>query len=41
MGKARKAIEGILKGDFTSKPQDENRCRFCPLEMMCEKEETE
>jgi ATP-dependent helicase/nuclease subunit B len=39
--KARKAIEGILAGNFTSKPQDENRCRYCPLEMMCEKDETE
>lgn len=41
MGKARKAVEGILAGDFTSKPQDENRCRHCPVEMMCDKEEKE
>jgi ATP-dependent helicase/DNAse subunit B len=41
MDRARKAIEGILAGDFTTKPRDENRCRYCPLEMMCEKEETE
>ena len=40
MGKARKAVEGILAGAFTSKPQDENRCRYCPIKMMCEKEET-
>jgi ATP-dependent helicase/nuclease subunit B len=39
MDKARKAIEGILAGDFASRPQDENRCRYCPNEMMCEKEE--
>ncbi len=41
LAKARKAIEGILAGAFTSKPQDQNRCRYCPLDMMCEKEETE
>jgi ATP-dependent helicase/nuclease subunit B len=39
MAKAREAIEGILAGDFASRPQDENRCRYCPNEMMCEKEE--
>ena len=38
MDKARRAIEGILAGDFSSTPQDENKCRFCPNEMMCEKE---
>jgi ATP-dependent helicase/DNAse subunit B len=37
--RARKAIEGILAGDFTAKPRDENKCRYCPNEMMCEKEE--
>jgi inactivated superfamily I helicase/RecB family exonuclease len=40
MDKARKAIEGILAGEFTSTPQDENKCRYCPNEMMCEKSET-
>jgi ATP-dependent helicase/DNAse subunit B len=38
MDKARRAIEGILAGNFPSTPQDENKCRFCPNEMMCEKE---
>jgi len=37
--KARKAIEGIMAGDFPSTPHDENRCRYCPNEMMCEKME--
>jgi ATP-dependent helicase/nuclease subunit B len=36
MDKARKAVEGILAGDFSSTPQDENKCRYCPNEMMCE-----
>jgi ATP-dependent helicase/DNAse subunit B len=35
MDKARKAVEGILAGDFSSTPQDENKCRYCPNEMMC------
>jgi len=39
MDKARKAIEGILAGDFSLRPQDENRCRYCPADMMCEKED--
>jgi ATP-dependent helicase/DNAse subunit B len=39
MDKARKAIERILAGDFPAKPQDENRCRYCPNAMMCEREE--
>ncbi|MGE5173014.1 MAG: PD-(D/E)XK nuclease family protein [Betaproteobacteria bacterium] len=38
MDKARKAVEGILAGDFTSTPQDEKKCRYCPNEMMCENE---
>jgi len=33
--KARKAVEGILAGDFSAKPRDENKCRYCPNEMMC------
>jgi len=40
MEKARKAIMGILTGDFASRPQDENTCRSCPNEIMCEKKET-
>ena len=39
MDKARKAIEGILAGDFASTPRNENICRYCPNEMMCEKRE--
>jgi RecB family exonuclease/inactivated superfamily I helicase len=39
MDKARMAVEGILAGDFPAKPQDKNRCRYCPNEMMCEKKE--
>jgi ATP-dependent helicase/nuclease subunit B len=38
MDKARKAVEGILRGDFTSLPRDENRCRYCPNDMVCERE---
>ena len=37
MDKARKAVEGILAGDFTSTPQDENKCRYRPNEVMREK----
>jgi ATP-dependent helicase/DNAse subunit B len=40
MDKARKAVEGILAGDFSARPQDENKCRYCPNEIMCEKEES-
>ncbi len=36
MDKARKAIEAILAGNFTSTPQDENKCRYCPNEVMCD-----
>jgi ATP-dependent helicase/nuclease subunit B len=39
MDKARKAIEGILAGDFKSKPRDENKCRYCPNEVLCGNEE--
>jgi ATP-dependent helicase/nuclease subunit B len=38
LDKARRAIEGILAGDFPNIPRDENTCRYCPNEMMCEKE---
>lgn len=41
MDKARKAVEGILAGDFTSTPQDENKCRYCPNEVMCGKRDEE
>ncbi len=39
MDKARKAVEGILAGDFLPKPQDENKCRYCPNGIMCRNEE--
>jgi ATP-dependent helicase/DNAse subunit B len=38
MDKARKAVEGILSGEFFAAPQDETKCRYCPNEMMCEAE---
>jgi ATP-dependent helicase/DNAse subunit B len=40
MDKARKAIEGIIAGDFPAEPRDENKCRYCPNAMMCEKRES-
>ena len=39
MDRARKAVEGILAGRFPDTPQDENKCRFCPNAMMCEKDD--
>ena len=39
MDKARMAVEGIHAGNFSAKPQNENKCRYCPNEMMCEKKE--
>jgi hypothetical protein len=39
MDKACKAVEGILAGIFTAKPQDENKCRYCLNEMMCRNKE--
>ncbi|MDH4162523.1 MAG: PD-(D/E)XK nuclease family protein [Nitrospirota bacterium] len=41
MRKAAMAIEGIVKGDFSAKPLDKNRCMFCANEMMCGKEPEE
>jgi RecB family exonuclease len=41
LDRARKAVEGILAGDFFSAPKDPNRCRYCPNETMCGKEEKE
>ena len=38
MDKTRKAVESILAGDFNVRPQDENKCRYCPNTMMCMKE---
>jgi hypothetical protein len=35
MDKARNAIESIRAGLFPAAPQDENKCRNCPNEMMC------
>jgi ATP-dependent helicase/DNAse subunit B len=39
MDKARKAVEGILAGNFASLPEDENKCRYCLNAMMCELKE--
>ncbi len=39
MDKARQAVEGILAGDFMARPQDEKKCRYCPNETMCRREE--
>ncbi len=36
MDKARKAVEGIRAGVFPAAPRDENKCRSCPNELMCE-----
>lgn len=41
MDKARKAIEDIRAGDFSAKPRDESKCRYCNHEMMCGKMERE
>jgi ATP-dependent helicase/nuclease subunit B len=38
MDKARKAIEDIRAGVFPASPHDGSKCRYCPNEMMCEKE---
>ncbi len=40
MDKARKAVEGIRSGEFFSEPKDANKCRYCPNEAMCGREET-
>jgi hypothetical protein len=37
--KARRAVEGIRAGAFKAIPRDENKCRYCPNEMMCGKKE--
>jgi ATP-dependent helicase/DNAse subunit B len=37
---ARRAVEGIVAGNFPSTPQDKNRCRYCPNEMMCGKQDS-
>ncbi len=39
--KARKAVEGILKGDFNSTPQDDDKCRYCPNTVLCEIKESQ
>ena len=41
MDKARKAVEGILAGEFTARPQDPNKCRYCANEIMCGKRSKE
>jgi ATP-dependent helicase/DNAse subunit B len=38
IAKARQAVEGIRAGEFRPRPKDENKCRYCPIAMMCEKE---
>jgi len=38
IGKARQAAEGIRAGDFAPRPQDENRCRYCPNAMLCRRD---
>ncbi len=38
MEKARRAIQGILRGEFPSEPRDENKCRYCQNEVLCERE---
>ncbi len=37
--KARAAAESILAGDFAPRPQDENKCRYCPNGILCRNEE--
>jgi ATP-dependent helicase/DNAse subunit B len=39
LDKARMAADGILAGDFAPRPQDENKCRFCPNGILCRHEE--
>ena len=39
LDKARKAVEGILSEDFKPKPHDDNKCRYCPNDLMCRKKE--
>ncbi len=34
--KAKKAVEGIRSGRFPASPANENKCRYCPNELMCE-----
>jgi ATP-dependent helicase/nuclease subunit B len=40
LDRARNAVEGILAGEFFSEPKDPNKCRYCPNETMCGREET-
>jgi RecB family exonuclease len=37
MADAKRAIEGIRAGNFPSTPRDENRCRFCANEVLCDR----
>lgn len=32
---AKKAVTGILAGDFPATPRDRNRCRYCPNDIVC------
>lgn len=38
MDKARRAVQGILAGQFPFTPRDEDRCRYCPNAMLCRKD---
>jgi ATP-dependent helicase/nuclease subunit B len=38
---ARRAIEGIRKGNFSAEPRHKKNCRNCPGEMMCAKSDRE
>jgi ATP-dependent helicase/nuclease subunit B len=40
MIKAKRAVEGILAGDFAAKPRDEAECRYCTNTIMCGRRET-
>jgi ATP-dependent helicase/DNAse subunit B len=37
--KARRAVESILSGDFSARPQDENKCRYCRNTILCREKE--
>ncbi len=38
MDKARRAAEGIRAGDFSPRPKNEGKCRYCPNAMLCRRE---
>lgn len=41
LDQARRAVEGIIAGNFPYIPRDPNRCRFCPNGVMCGNDEQE